>query len=101
DHPAHDNTWWSRDPFGQVTTTESYSPISPDKCSYIMADNYTYVMVSSAVTIMIPSAPLSSRALALISLLDFFPTRVTLSVIDGDHLFLIVSPGTGSESSIS
>jgi hypothetical protein len=29
---------------------------------------------------MIPSAPLSSRARALISQFDFFPTRVTLSV---------------------
>ena len=49
----------------------------------------------------IPSAPLSSRARALISRPDFFPTRVTLSVIDGDHLFRIVSPGTGSESTVS
>ena len=50
---------------------------------------------------MIPSAPLSSRARALISWPVFFPTRVTLSVIEGDHLFRIVSPGTGSESNIS
>ena len=49
----------------------------------------------------IPSAPLSSRAWALISQPDFFPTRVTLSVIDGDRLFRIVSPGTGSESTVS
>jgi hypothetical protein len=50
---------------------------------------------------MIPSAPLSSRACALISCPDFFPTRVTLSTMEGDRLFYIVSPGTGSESSIS
>jgi hypothetical protein len=50
---------------------------------------------------MIPSAPLSSRARALISQFDFFPTRVTLSVIEGDRIFCIVSPGTGSESMVS
>ena len=50
---------------------------------------------------MIPSAPLSSRARALISWPDFFPTSVTLSVIEGDLLFCIVSPGTGSESNVS
>ena len=50
---------------------------------------------------MIPSAPLSSRARALISQPDFFPTRVTLSVIEGDLLFRIVSPSTGSESIVS
>jgi hypothetical protein len=50
---------------------------------------------------MIPSAPLSSRARALISRFDFFSTRVTLSVIDGDHIFRIVSPGIGSESMVS
>jgi hypothetical protein len=50
---------------------------------------------------MIPSAPLSSRVRALISRFDFFPTRVTLSVIEGDHIFRIVSPGTGSESMVS
>jgi hypothetical protein len=50
---------------------------------------------------MIPSAPLSSRARALISRFDFFPTRVTLSVIEGDHIFRIVSLGTGSESMVS
>jgi hypothetical protein len=49
----------------------------------------------------IPSAPLSSRVHALISCLDFFPTRVTLSTMEGDCLLRIVSPGTGSESSIS
>src|ERR1700761_8741268 len=43
---------------------------------------------------MIPSAPLSSRAQALISCPVFFPTRLTLSVIEGDRLFRIVSPGT-------
>ena len=50
---------------------------------------------------MIPSAPLSSRVRALISRPDFFPIRVTLSVIEGDRLFHIVSPGTGSESNVS
>ena len=50
---------------------------------------------------MIPSAPLSSRARALISQPVFFPTRVTLSVIEGDRLFRIVSPGTISESNVS
>ena len=50
---------------------------------------------------MIPSAPLSSNARALISLPVFFPTIVTLSVIEGDRLFRIVSPGTGSESNVS
>ena len=49
----------------------------------------------------IPSAPLSSRARALISLPDILPTRVTLSVIEGDRIFRIVSPGTGSESNVS
>ena len=49
---------------------------------------------------MIPSAPLSSRACALISQPVFFPTS-TLSVIEGDHLFHIVSPGTGSVSNVS
>ena len=44
---------------------------------------------------------LSSKARALISLPDFFPTRDTLSVIEGDRIFRIVSPGTGSESSVS
>ena len=50
---------------------------------------------------MIPSAPLSRSARALISVPDFFPTSVTLSVIDGDLLFRIVSRGTGSESTVS
>ena len=50
---------------------------------------------------MIPSAPLSSRARALISRPDFFPTRDTLSVIEGEHIFRIVSLGTGSESMVS
>ena len=50
---------------------------------------------------MIPSAPLSIRAHVLISQPALFPTRVTLSVIEGDRLFHIVSPGTGSESNIS
>ena len=49
----------------------------------------------------IPSAPLSSRARALISRPVLFPTKVTLSVIEGARLFLIVSPGTGSESNVS
>jgi hypothetical protein len=49
----------------------------------------------------IPSAPLSRSALALISLPDVFPTSVTLSVIEGDHLFRIISLGTGSESRVS
>jgi hypothetical protein len=52
-------------------------------------------------SIIIPSAPLSSRACALISRPDFFPTRVTLSTMEGDRLFHIVSPGTGSESIVS
>jgi hypothetical protein len=50
---------------------------------------------------MIPSTPLSSKARALISRPVFFLTRVTLSVIEGDHLFHIVSPGTGLESNVS
>ena len=50
---------------------------------------------------MIPSAPLSSSARALISRPVCFPTNVTLSVIEGDRIFRIVSPGTGSESSVS
>ena len=50
---------------------------------------------------MIPSAPLSRSALALISRPDLRPTRVTLSVIEGNHLFRIVSLGTGSESMVS
>ena len=50
---------------------------------------------------MIPSAPLSSRVCVLISWLVLFPTRVTLSMIEGDHLFRIVSPGTGSESNVT
>ncbi len=50
---------------------------------------------------MIPSAPLSSRALAQICLPDALPTRDTWSMIEGDHLFHIVSPSTGSESNVS
>ena len=50
---------------------------------------------------MIPSAPLSSKARALIFLPVFCPTRVTLSVIEGDLIFQIVSRGTGSESNVS
>ena len=52
-------------------------------------------------SMMIPSAPLSRRAFALISRPDFRPTRVTLSVIEGDRVFRIVSLGTGSESTVS
>ena len=59
-----------------------------------------FVLAKSS-SMMIPSAPLSSRVRALISCPDFFPTRVTLSVIEGDRLFRIVSPGTGSESNVS
>src|ERR1700684_1120134 len=51
--------------------------------------------------IMIPSAPLSRSARAPISSPDFFPTSVTLSVIEGERLFRIVSRGTGSESTVS
>src|SRR5712664_2836151 len=50
---------------------------------------------------MIPSAPLSSRALALISFPDLCPTRVTLKTMGGDRIFQIVSPGTGVESRVS
>ena len=50
---------------------------------------------------MIPSAPLSSGLRALISQPVFYPTRVTLSMIEGDRLFHIVSPGTGSKSNVS
>ncbi len=50
---------------------------------------------------MIPSAPLSIRALALISFPDLCPTRVTLKTMEGDHIFRIVSPGTGVESLVS
>ena len=57
--------------------------------------------VAKSWSMMIPSAPLSSRGCALISRPGFFPTRVTLSVIEGDRLFCIVSLGTGSESNVS
>src|SRR6266404_4554837 len=50
---------------------------------------------------MIPSAPLSSRAFALISFPDLCPTRVTLKTMEGDRIFRIVSPGTGVESLVS
>src|ERR1700691_1410256 len=63
--------------------------------------NVNLFLVAKSLSMIIPSAPLSSRARALISRPDFFPTRVTLSVIDGDRLFRIVSPGTGSESTVS
>src|SRR6266702_2884528 len=49
----------------------------------------------------IPSALLSNRALALICLPDALPTIATQSVSEGDLLFRIVSPGTGSESIVS
>ena len=52
-------------------------------------------------SIIIPSAPLSSKARALISRPDTCPTSVTLSVIDGERIFRIVSRGTGSESKVS
>ena len=50
---------------------------------------------------MMPSMPLSSKAQALISLPDNFPTSVTLRMIEGAHLFRIVSSGTCSAPSIS
>ena len=49
----------------------------------------------------IPLAPLSRRAEGLIVLWDRWPTRETLSVIEGDLIFLIVPLGTGSESIVS
>ena len=60
-----------------------------------------WFLVAKSWSMMIPSAPLSSRAHALISWPVFFPTRVTLSMIEGDHLFWMVSPCTGSESNVS
>jgi hypothetical protein len=68
-------------------------------CSNIL--NVSRCFVAKAESTMIPSAPLSRSARALISLPDVFPTKVTLSVINGDHLFQIVSRGTGSESRVS
>ncbi len=50
---------------------------------------------------MIPSAPLSSRALVLISFPDLCSTRVTLKTMEGDRIFRIVSPSTGVESLVS
>jgi hypothetical protein len=49
----------------------------------------------------IPSAPLSTRVRALISLPECFPIRDTRSVIEGLLIFLIVPLGTGSESTVS
>ena len=49
----------------------------------------------------IPSAPLLRRAEALIVLWDCWPTRETLSMMEGDLIFLIVPLGTGSESMVS
>jgi hypothetical protein len=49
----------------------------------------------------IPSAPLSRRAEALISLADRCPTRDTLSVTEGDLILRMVPLGTGSESRVS
>jgi hypothetical protein len=63
--------------------------------------NVRLFLVAKSCAMMIPSTPLLSKAHALISHPDFFPTRATLSVIEGDCLFHIVSPGTGSESSVS
>src|SRR5712672_2402446 len=52
-------------------------------------------------SIIIPSAPLSRRVLALIVLPDCIPTRRTLRVTEGDHIFRMVPLGTGSESRVS
>jgi hypothetical protein len=57
--------------------------------------------LAKAVLIIIPSAPLSSRADALISRAEVFPTRVTFSVMEGEHIFRMVPLGTGSESRVS
>ena len=50
---------------------------------------------------MMPSALLSSKARALISLPVSFPTSVTLRTIEGARLLRIVSTGTGSAPSVS
>ena len=57
--------------------------------------------IAKAWSMMIPSAPLSSRALVLISFPDLCPTRVTLKTMEGNHIFQIVSPSTGVESLVS
>jgi hypothetical protein len=49
----------------------------------------------------IPSALLSRRAEALISLADRCLTRDTLSVTEGDLILQMVPLGTGSESRVS
>ena len=49
----------------------------------------------------IPSMPLSSRVQALIFFPDCFPTKVTLRVIEGDHIVCMVPLGAGSESRVS
>jgi hypothetical protein len=57
--------------------------------------------VAKAVLIIIPSAPLLSKADALISRAEDFPTRDTRRVIEGEHIFRMVPLGTGSESRVS
>ena len=49
----------------------------------------------------ISSALLLRRAEALIVLWDHWPTRKTLSVTEGDLIFLIVPLGIGSELMVS
>ena len=58
-------------------------------------------LVAKSWSMIIPSAPLSSKAHAPISRPNFFPTRDTLSVMEGDRIFHIISPGTGSELRVS
>jgi hypothetical protein len=53
------------------------------------------------VLIIIPSALLSSKADALISRAEDFPTRDMRIVIEGERIFRMVPLGTGSESSVS
>ena len=51
--------------------------------------------------IMSPSAPLSNRIRALICRPESFPTRVPLSMIEGESIFLVTELGTCSESTVS
>jgi hypothetical protein len=48
-----------------------------------------------------PSAPLSNSTRALICLPECFPTRVPLSMIDGDNIFRVTFEGTCSDSTVS
>ena len=60
-----------------------------------------WCFLAKLVFIISPSAPLSSRTVALIFFSDSFPTRAPLSVIDGANRFLVTEVGTASESNVS